>query len=123
MRRISGKYAVGCLLLLALFGSLLNVSAQESNTGKGKGKAPAAGAGEKKGSGKAGKEPLTGTWKGTYTREGNTNEITLDLVQKGNTVTGSLIFTLIDVDGRDAVPRPPRHRPGQKRRNRASTSH
>ncbi|HEX7967336.1 MAG TPA: ribonuclease R [Stellaceae bacterium] len=42
---------------------------------------------------------------------------------EANTVTGSLLFTLIDVDGRDAVPRPPRHRPGQKRRSRASTSH
>lgn len=83
------------LIYLACFGLMLTLGmasllAGNSQESKSKGKpTPAVGV-EKKTVEKEEKGPLTGTWSGTYTRDGSPNTISMDLVHKGNTIIGSL---------------------------------
>lgn len=86
IRTISGKYMSLGLSVMILCWGLTNVWAAEGKPAKGKGKTAAASAKAEDTS----KGPLSGTWSGTYTREGSASAITLDLTHKGHTVTGTL---------------------------------
>lgn len=74
------------LLIAALVLSLIPVWAAKSEQDKTTSHTQS----EKKTDAKAKKEPLDGSWTGTYSREGQTNNLSMNLTQEGGAVKGTL---------------------------------